>query len=49
MATTPRGEPQNDIYTGLIVIAFLFLLAATVYVGYRAVVLFGSVLPPPGG
>lgn len=39
---------ENDIYTALTVVAFLFVLAATIYVGYRAVTLFGSLLPPPG-
>ena len=44
--TGPRAE--NDVYTALMVVAFLFVLAATVYVGYRAVTLFGSLWPPPG-
>jgi hypothetical protein len=29
-------------------VAFLFVLTATIYVGYRAFVLFGSVIPLPG-
>lgn len=44
--TGPRAE--NDIYTALIFVAFLFVLAATIYVGYRAMTLFGGLLPPGG-
>lgn len=44
-----RGGPaENDIYTVLMVISFLTVLIATIYVGYRAQTLFGSVFPPPG-
>jgi hypothetical protein len=43
-----RGGGDNDVYTGLIVIAFLFVLTATIYVGYRAQTLFGMLLPPGG-
>ena len=42
----PRAE--NDIYTALTCVAFLFILVATIYVGYRAMTLFGSLLPPGG-
>ncbi len=42
----PRAE--NDIYTALSCVAFFFMLLATVYVGWRAFTLFGSVLPPAG-
>ncbi len=55
MTTTPLGpRPRavavdNDIYTVLLLVSFLFLLAATVYVAYRAVTMFGGVLPPGGG
>jgi len=48
-ATPPRAVAENDIYTALIVIAFLFVLVATIYVGFRAQTLFGTLLPPPGG
>jgi hypothetical protein len=52
MNTPGAGSPQtggeNDIFTALTAVAFLFVLAATIYVGYRAVTLFGSLLPPPG-
>ena len=43
----PRAD--NDVYTVLTCVAFLFMLVATVYVGYRAVYLFETVLPPAGG
>ncbi len=39
---------ESDIYTVLIIVAFLFVIIATVYVGYRAMQLFGTVLPPGG-
>ena len=42
----PRAE--NDIYTALIFIAFLFVLIATIYVAYKATTLFGGLLPPGG-
>jgi hypothetical protein len=42
----PSGE--NDIYTALILVAFLFVLTATIYVGFRAQMLFGTLLPPGG-
>jgi hypothetical protein len=43
----PSGE--NDVYTALLLVAFLFLLVATIYVAYRAVTMLGGVLPPAGG
>jgi hypothetical protein len=43
-----RSAAENDVYTVLMAVAFLFALVALVYVGYRAISLFGSVLPPPG-
>ncbi|MGD8452956.1 MAG: hypothetical protein PVJ57_14145 [Phycisphaerae bacterium] len=46
--TSSRPAAENDIYTALVVVAFLFVLAATLYVGARAMSLFGSLLPPPG-
>lgn len=42
----PRAE--NDIYTALIFIAFLFVLIATIYVAFKATTLFGSLVPPGG-
>lgn len=45
---TSRPSAENDIYTALLCVAFLFLLVASVYVGYRAVALFGGLLPPGG-
>jgi len=44
-----RGGAENDVYTALILIAFLFVLVATIYIGYRAQTLFGTLLPPGGG
>ena len=43
-----RPSSESDIYTALLCVAFLFLLVATIYVGYRAVTLFGGLLPPGG-
>ena len=40
---------ENDIYTGLLFVAFLFVLAATIFVGYKCLALFGTILPPAGG
>ncbi len=45
----PRPAAESDIYTALLLIAFLCLLSATVYVGYRAVTMLGGLLPPGGG
>jgi hypothetical protein len=47
--TITRPKAENDIYTALMVVAFLFGLAATLYVGFRAMSLFGTLVPPPGG
>ncbi len=46
----PGSRPggQMDVYTALLLVAFLFLLAATIYVSYRSVAMFGGLLPPPG-
>ena len=43
-----QSKAENDVYTVLVLIAFLFVLVATLYVGFRAVDLFGTILPPPG-
>lgn len=42
----PAGD--SDIYTVLLLVSFLFLLVATIYVAYRAVSMFGGLLPPGG-
>ncbi|HQL53900.1 MAG: hypothetical protein KA383_19660 [Phycisphaerae bacterium] len=49
--TGPRGarpSGENDVYTALLLVAFLFLLVATIYVAYRSVAMFGGLLPPGG-
>lgn len=48
--TGPRTRPHadNDVYTVLMLAAFLSLLIATVYVAYRAASMLGGVLPPGG-
>ena len=43
-----RPAAENDVYTVLMLIAFLFTLAATIYLVVRAMSLFGTVLPPGG-
>lgn len=45
-SSRPGGE--TDVYTVLLLVAFLFLLVATIYVAYRSVTLFGGLLPPGG-
>lgn len=55
MATRPGGmrparpAAENDIYTALLLISFLFVIAAIAYVAYKSVSLFGGLLPPGGG
>lgn len=53
MAGSPiRGSAapaDNDVYTALMLVSFLFTLTATIYIAYRAISLFGSLFPPPGG
>ena len=39
---------ENDIYTVLMLISFLFVLCATVYVAVKATTLFGRLLPAGG-
>ncbi len=51
MSTSPRSSRSSggsDVYTVLMVVAFLSLLGATIYVGYRASTMFGGLLPPGG-
>lgn len=43
-----RSSGDNDIYTALAAVGFLFVLTATIYVGYRTLDLFGNLLPPGG-
>jgi hypothetical protein len=43
-----RPAAESDVYTAIIGIAALFLLAATIYVAVRAYMAFGSLLPPGG-
>jgi hypothetical protein len=43
-----RPAAENDVYTALLCVAFLSVLIATVYVGYRALSMFGTLLPPGG-
>lgn len=45
-ASRPSGE--SDVYTALLGVAFLFLLVATIYVGYRAQTMLGGLLPSGG-
>jgi hypothetical protein len=45
---TARPSGETDVYTALLLVAFLFLLTATIYVAYRSVTLFGGLLPPGG-
>jgi hypothetical protein len=47
-SSRPRGSADNDVYTTLMVVAFLFVLIATIFVGYKAMTLFGGLMPPPG-
>ncbi len=39
---------ESDIYTVLLAVSFLFLLGATIYLAYRAISMFGGLLPPGG-
>jgi len=43
-----RPAADNDIYTVLMCIAFLFLLTATIYVAYRAITQLGGLFPAAG-
>lgn len=44
----PAPASDNDIYTVLAAVAFLFVLTAVIYVGVRAATLFGSPIPAGG-
>ncbi len=39
------AQPESDIFTVLVIIAAVFLLAGTIYVSVRAQALFGAWLP----
>lgn len=43
-----RTAADNNVYTALSLISFLMVLVATIYVGFRAQTLFGTLLPPGG-
>ena len=43
-----RPSAESDVYTALLCVAFLALLAAVIFVGYRTLTLFGGLLPPGG-
>lgn len=43
-----RAARDNDIYTVLALVGFLFSLIATIYVGYMCQSLFGTLIPPGG-
>ncbi|MBW7905213.1 MAG: hypothetical protein LC135_05770 [Phycisphaerae bacterium] len=42
----PAGE--SDIYTVLALIGTISILVATIYVGYMAQTLYGTLIPPGG-
>jgi hypothetical protein len=41
-----RPAAEDDIYTALMAVAFVCVLIAAIYLAWRAVDLFGAVLPP---
>lgn len=47
MADPSRSEakPEMDVYTALVVVATIFLVAGTAYVSVRAQALFGNWMP----
>ena len=42
------GQPDNDVYTVLVILAAILVLGATIYMGVRADQLFGSWNPFSG-
>ena len=48
-STGPKPEPQNDIYTLLLIVAAALLLCGTIFLAVRSSQLLGSVWPPGGG
>ena len=47
MGGAPRSS-DNDVYTVLALVATLFVLVATIYIGYRSMSLCGTLLPAGG-
>ena len=47
MADPSRSDakPESDVYTALVVVAAIFLVAGAVYVSARAQALFGNWMP----
>ncbi len=42
----PVAKAQNDIYTILLMIGTVFVLAATIVLGYVCYEYYGTILPP---
>jgi hypothetical protein len=42
MSDRPAGHPENDVYTVLVMLATLFVAAATIYLAIKSQQLFGS-------
>ena len=42
----PVVKARNDVYTLLLIIGTIFVLAATVYMGYVCYDHYGTILPP---
>jgi len=45
---TPRAKPGMDIYGVMLILASIFVLAATIFIFYKTQVMLGNVLPTPG-
>jgi hypothetical protein len=43
-----RPSADSDVFTVLLLVSFLAMLSATIYVSYRAVTMLGGLLPPGG-
>jgi hypothetical protein len=52
MAGSPLGgaprASDNDIYSVLALVATLFVLTATIYIGYKSMALCGTLIPAGG-
>ena len=46
---TPVGKARNDVYTVLLIIGTVFVLAATIVLGYVCYDYYGTILPLSGG
>lgn len=44
----PAGRPRNDIYTMLLIIATVFVFAATLVLGWFCYDYYGVILPTTG-